>query len=294
MEANHPTLPDGTKLQAPLVRLLRPLVRLLIKAGMTFPALCDLLRDLYINVAEHDFALPDKPQTDSRVSLLTGIHRKEIARKRGAGAPVGAVPTAISRTSRILALWLGSPRFTDAQGAPLALYRSADQGVPSFDQLVTAITKDLRPRAILDEWVDRKLIAIGEDGRIMLLAAALTPPAGDDQLYYFGRNLHDHIAAAASNIAGGAPPFFERAVHYDRLSPKNAAALLDYSREHASRLLLAANRKALTLCDADRGGDTRWILGVYVYCADDDAPRDPTPHDSATHDGAPHEGAPPP
>ena len=41
------------------------------------------LRELYVNVAEHDFALEGKEQTDSRVSLLTGIHRKEVARLRG-------------------------------------------------------------------------------------------------------------------------------------------------------------------------------------------------------------------
>ena len=60
--------------------------------GLTFPALADLLRELYVNVAEYDFALSGKEQTDSRVSLLTGIHRKEVRRLRGAGAPVRLVP----------------------------------------------------------------------------------------------------------------------------------------------------------------------------------------------------------
>ncbi len=276
MAATQPPIPEGTKLQAPLARLLRPLVRLLIKAGMTFPALCDLLSELYINVAEHDFALPDKPQTDSRVSLLTGIHRKEVARQRGAGAPVATTPSSVSRASQILALWLGSPQFTDAEGAPLPLHRTEDQGSPSFDRLVSAVTKDVRPRAVLDEWLDRELVALDADGRINLLAAALTPTAGDDQLYYFGRNLHDHIAAAVSNITSEAPPFFERAVHYDRLSPESAAALVAFSREQANQMLLAANRQALAICDADNGGDQRWILGVYVYRAEE-APLPPAP-----------------
>src|SRR3982751_2501968 len=58
-----------TSLQAPLARLLRPLVRLCIRGGLTFPALAQLLRALFVNVAEHDFALQGKQQTDSRVSL---------------------------------------------------------------------------------------------------------------------------------------------------------------------------------------------------------------------------------
>lgn len=93
----------ATQLHAPLARLLRPLVRLCIRSGMTFPALAQLLRELFVNVAEHDFALDGKPQTDSRVSLLTGIHRKEVARLRGAGAPVNEVPATLSRTSAIIA-----------------------------------------------------------------------------------------------------------------------------------------------------------------------------------------------
>ncbi|MDB5648121.1 DUF6502 family protein, partial [Methylobacterium sp.] len=107
---------EGANLHAPVARLLRPLVRLFVARGITFPALTTLLRELYVNVAEYDFALPGKEQTDSRVSLLTGIHRKEVSRLRGAGAPVSAVPSAVSRTSRIIARWLADPKFTDAAG----------------------------------------------------------------------------------------------------------------------------------------------------------------------------------
>src|SRR5215471_14663879 len=133
---------------APIARLLRPLVRLCIRCGMTFPALAQLLRELFINVAEHDFPLEGKQQTDSRVSLLTGIHRKEVARLRGAGAPVAEVPTTLSRTSAIIARWLAAPEFTDAKGDPLPLPRTADDGAPSFETLVESITKDVRPRAV--------------------------------------------------------------------------------------------------------------------------------------------------
>ncbi|MDX6623576.1 MAG: hypothetical protein QOE75_1508, partial [Solirubrobacterales bacterium] len=122
MDTPPPEL-DARRLHGPLARVLRPLVRLLIRAGVTFPALTELLRELYVNVAEHDFALEGKEQTDSRVSLLTGIHRKEVRRLRGAGAPVNAVPTAVSRTSRIVGTWLASPEFTTATGEPLPLPR---------------------------------------------------------------------------------------------------------------------------------------------------------------------------
>ena len=279
------TPPDGARLQAPLARLLRPLVRLLVRAGVTFPALCDLLRELYVNVAEYDFALSGKEQTDSRVSLLTGIHRKEVRRLRGAGAPVSAVPATVSRTSRIIARWLADPAFTDEAGHPRPLPRTAEAGHPSFEALVASVTKDVRPRAVLDEWLDRGLVAEVAGGRLTLAEAAYVPGGGSDQqLYYFGRNLHDHVAAAVTNVLEPKPRFLERAVHYDGLSPALARHLESRARELAMEALQAANREAHAACADDAGGTARWNFGVYVYA--EEHPNDPgaPPRVAATTD----------
>jgi hypothetical protein len=251
-----------------MARMLRPLVRLCIRGGITFPALSQLLRELYVNVAEHDFALSAKEQTDSRVSLLTGIHRKEVRRLRGAGAPVTVVPAAISLTSAVIAHWLAEPAFTDAEGRPLRLPRSGP--APSFEALVAAVTRDVRPRAVLDEWHDSGIVAIDEEERVVLREAALIPRGDDDsKLYYFGRNLHDHVAAAVENVLASEPPFMERAVHYDGLSEGLAKRLEARARALANEVLQQANREAHAALRTDAGGEHRWILGVYVYREDD-------------------------
>ncbi|GJE61804.1 DUF6502 family protein [Methylobacterium trifolii] len=258
--------PEGAALHAPVARLLRPLVRLFVARGITFPALTNLLREIYVNVAEYDFALPGKEQTDSRVSLLTGIHRKEVRRLRGAGAPVSVVPAVVSRTSRIIARWLADPKFTDGQGRPLPLPRLGEAGAPSFEALVSGITRDLRPRAVLDEWLDRGLATLDRADRIVLAEAAYVPKGGGEpQLYYFGRNLHDHIAASVANIVGEVPRFLERAVHYDGLSEDLARRLEARAREIAMEALQQANREAHAACETDPGGDHRWNFGLYVY-----------------------------
>ena len=59
------------------------------------------------------------------------------------------------------------------------------------------------------------------------------PRQGFDELaFYFGRNLAEHIAASAHNLAGEEAPLLERAVYYDGLTPdsveearKNAQAM---------------------------------------------------------------------
>jgi len=283
------TPPTAERLQAPVARLLRPLVRLLIRSGITFPALTNMLRELYVNVAEYDFALPDKEQTDSRVSLLTGIHRKEVRRLRGAGAPVSTVPVALSRTSRILAQWLAAPEFTDAHGRPRPLPRSAEQpSMPSFESLVASVTRDVRPRAVLDEWLDRGIVTVDAEDRIVLVEAAFVPPSGSEQqLYYFGRNLHDHMEAAVANILNAAPQFMERAVHYDGLSEDLARRLEQRSRELGMEALREANREAHAACETDSGGKWRWSFGLYIYrepTADEGAPSSPSDDDARRQD----------
>ena len=61
--------------------ILRPLVRHLIGRGWTYPALNALLKEAYVAEAESYDDTPEEV-THSRISLLTGIHRKDIKRLR--------------------------------------------------------------------------------------------------------------------------------------------------------------------------------------------------------------------
>ncbi|HEV7438320.1 MAG TPA: hypothetical protein VGN94_01655, partial [Methylobacterium sp.] len=104
---------------------------------------------------------------------------------------------------------------------------------------------------------------------IVLAEAAYVPKGGGEpQLYYFGRNLHDHIAASVTNIMGEAPRFLERAVHYDGLSEELAKRLEARAREIAMEALQQANREAHAACAIDPGGHHRWNFGIYVYAED--------------------------
>ena len=62
--------------------LLRPLVHLLLSKQITFPILTTLLKELYVEVASEEFQIEGKRLTDSRINLLTGIHRKDVRRFR--------------------------------------------------------------------------------------------------------------------------------------------------------------------------------------------------------------------
>jgi Family of unknown function (DUF6502) len=260
-------------------RLLRPLARLMMRSGVTFPVLADTLRTLFIDVALTDMLTDPKSRTDSRVSLITGVHRKEIKRLRSLPADRPETPEIVTLASQIVARWLGTSAYTDADGHPRILSRQPQPDDPhlAFETLVQLVTTDVRPRAVLDDLVSHGVVSLLEGDRVRLNTQAFIPrPGGAEQIFYFARNLHDHLAAASTNIAQAEAPFLDRSVHYDDLTAEQARQLRAYAREAAMRVLLDINRKALELLDNTPPGETgdravrqRVNVGVYLYQEDD-------------------------
>jgi hypothetical protein len=272
-------------------RLLRPLVRLMMRSGLTFPVLADALRRLYVEIAVNDVLTDPKARTDSRISLLTGVHRKEIRRLREMPSDSEGTPDIVTLASQIVARWAGSAPFIDSDGRPRPLPRTngkGPDGPPSFDELVAAVTNDVRPRAVLDDLLGHGVVVMDAGDRVRLNTEAFIPrPGGEEQLFYFARNLHDHVAAAVANIsASGTPPFLDRSVHYDRLTPAQAETLREYARGAAMRLLLDVNRRAQELTDenpeAEPSQPQRINFGIYLFDEDDPPVEDGRPTDGGT------------
>ncbi len=274
------TPPQPQMLLQPLRRLLRPLVRLAILSGVTFPIMADLLRGLFVEVATLDLLNDTASRTDSRISLLTGVHRKEIRRQRLEASTDETIPAAVSISGQIISGWLGTKRFSDAKGDPLVLPRlRSETAGPSFEDLVESVTTDIRPRAVLDDFLAQGIVLLEPGDLVRLNQAAFIPRSGSsEQLFFFGRNLHDHIAAAVANVtASDGPKFLDSTVHYDRLTPEAAARLLAIAQATATQALLEVNRTAISLLETTdsqipQATDTRRVnFGIYVYTEDEAA-----------------------
>ena len=260
-----------TTLIVALRRVLRPFVKLMLAKGMTYPYLVEVLKDLFVQVADREFRIGGKPSTDSHLSLLTGIHRKDIKRLRqSACADAEFVPQAVSLGMRLISLWTGDARYLDKNNQPKPLPRySKEGGEISFEGLVTGVSCDIRSRVVLDEWIRLGIAHFDETNRVCLNTAAFIPVNGFDEMaYYFGHNLHDHAAAAASNLLGGHRPFLERSVHYDELSEESVKKLAEKSRQLGMESLLAINKEAIQLEKSDAPQQEpryRMTFGIYYY-----------------------------
>lgn len=267
-------------------RTLWPLVKLLLHRGISYPLLAEALKSVFIGVAEAEFPLTGKAETDSRISLLTGIHRRDVKRLRVdrrkqrelALDPAPAqsrlpVATETSLSARVIAIWTGLPSYMDENGGPLPLPRLARKGGEhSFESLVQSLSKDTRPRALLDEWLRRGVVSIDEQDRVCLNLEMLGRARDLDQrAFYLGQNIHDHVAAIADDLTGEQPAFLERCVAHSRLSEESVAELAELARQESLHTLQVVHRRALELEARDAGNPkarARINLGVYFYTAE--------------------------
>lgn len=243
-----PGQPHPALVQA-VTRLLRPLVKLLVANGVTYPYLANLLKGLYVHVATEEFAIADKTPTDSRVSLLTGVHRKEVRRLRSDTARSAPLPESVSLGTQIVARWLGEAEFSSSTGKPKRLPRSKVRGDPSFESLVEQVSRrDLRARSVLDELERLGIVALVEDDHVQLNVEGFVPDSGfEEKAYYFGRILATHIDTAAHNLGAAGRPYLDRAVFYDGLLEKDVAKLERMCRGFGIEALKAVNREAIKM-----------------------------------------------
>lgn len=254
-----------------IVAVLAPFVRFLIGRGWTYPVLSELLKAVYVAQALH---AEGETASDSRLSLLTGVHRKDVKRLRGELRAHGALPPlrrGVSVAARVVAQWVSSRRYRDARGRPRVLPLKAARGV-SFEGLARDSRADMRPSVILEELVRAGVAEVSHE-RVRLLRNAYVSAAPDDKLAFLGANVGDHVRSAVHNIDGREGPFIERAVYYDAVPAEALERLRAHWFSEADRLLREVNGEVMPLDEEDRargkGPHRRMRFGIYYY--EDDA-----------------------
>lgn len=262
--------PPASLLHA-LRHVMRPLVRLMLRKGVTYTYFSDMLKGIFIEVAAEEFWIDDKPPTDSRISLITGVHRKDVRRLRDLVPDlVASLPEALPLGAHLVSMWMTRPPFCAQVGQPAPLPRLASVGGErSFDALVAQASKDIRARVVLDEWLRLGIVRIDEQDLVHLQTMAFVPQKGfDEKAAYFGHNLHDHACAAVHNLTEPGLPFFERSVHYDQLSPAGVEALRAAVSSDGMQMLTSFNALASALETRDSETPAprhRLTIGLYFY-----------------------------
>jgi len=258
-------------LVAAVLRLLRPLARILLRNGVSFSTFSDLAKWTYVDVATQEFGIEGRKQSTSRVSVITGLSRREVMRVRKLPRPdVTASTERHNRAARVIAAWRREGDFLDAQGNP-ALLPMEGPGA-TFSELVKRFSGNVPPRAILDELIHVGAVERREDGKIDLLTRAYIPRKIEaHKLNILGTDVQHLISTIDHNLnPDTTEPIFQRKVSYDnlpdevlpkfrRLFAKKAQALL----ENADHWLAQRDRDLMPTVQGS--GSNRAGFGIFFF-----------------------------
>lgn len=252
-----------------IVRILRPLVRLLLRYGVSAGAFEELVRRVYVEVAEKDFQVEGKKQTTSRISIITGLNRKEVARLQKL-PPVeqSDVDERYNRAVRVVTGWLRDKRYRTKAGAPAVL---PFDGNKSFSELVNKYSGDMPPRAVADELMRLQIIETTRTNALKLLTKGYMPQDSEvDKLQILGTDTADLIATIEHNLTHKKEEArFQRKVSYDNVPVQYVEAFRKHSAKLSMQLLVKldawlAKRDRDANPNVKGKGKAKVGLGIYM------------------------------
>jgi len=152
--------------------VLEPVIRLMLRAGVTWKEFSELSKAKFVDVATADFGIRGRPTNASRVAILTGLDRREV-RKLRRGAAETASKGYHSKASQILSAWHHEREFLDAAGRPAAL--SIEGNGATFTELMRRYAPALPVIAMVKELKSADAIEELGDGRVRALKRTYVP-----------------------------------------------------------------------------------------------------------------------
>ena len=258
-----------------VLRVLQPLVRLLLRNGVTYTVFVAALKRVFLDAARQELAHQGMPATDSAVTLLCGVHRRDVRNltraaqeSQQAQQAQPPLPAALGLAAQVVARWMHEPAFQNAAGQASVLTRSGAR--PSFEQLVEGVSRDVRPRAVLAELL-RLGVVQETDAGLELEGSGFAPRQGFEEMsWMFANNLQDHAAAAVANLQGEAN-FLEQAVFVDQLSAASIEQLQQASKQAWQQAFKTVMQTASTRFEHDAAQSPpaervhRARFGVYFF-----------------------------
>lgn len=248
--------------------------------GVSYKEFAEISKLAFVQVASDEYGVRGRKTNMSRVSVMTGLNRKEIRkiRERLENEDWKLNPE-LNRPANLLSTWFTDSRYLGPLGAPMSLTFEPSRGRPSFSELVREIGGDLPPGAMLKELVRAGCVTEVGPG-VWKAVRRQFSPAGVDvfQVQRFGECLHDLADTITTNYLkrseGGQRLFEFRAV----ANGVDVSALTDLRKLVATKgeAYLEEVDDSLTANVAGAGSDQshhiRCGVGVYYFETAQDVP----------------------
>lgn len=254
--------------------MLKPLVRLLLRQGVSYGVFADIAKQIYVNAAMEEFSVPGRKPTISRASVITGLSRKEVLRvTRLPEIEDRDIQDRYNRAVRVVSGWMRDADYTDDAGKPKTLPLEGEGA--SFAGLTKKYSGDMPPRAILDELLHGGAVERLNSGEVRLTGPVFGPASGfDEKIAILGTDVRDLINTIDHNLShSGSDSRFQLKTAYDNI-PREAAQKFRAAFPEKGFALLNSIDRELSSLDRDTNpvsqGSGRVRAGVALYYFEDD------------------------
>ena len=210
--------------------MLRPILRFCLRRSLKLQDLQEVCKAVFLEIAEDEIRKTAKPVTLSRLSVMTGVHRKDVSRISRDG---DEVVRANSLVVKVIGQWQNDNRFSTKSGKPRVL--SAEGANSEFVKLVHSVSKDLNPYTVLFEL--ERIDAVERTARGVRLQTGLYNPHGDEHQAFqlLARDSEDLMSAVEENIvATEEVPNLHISTEYDNIPLKHLPRIRTWFLEEGS------------------------------------------------------------
>lgn len=266
-------------------QMLTPIVGILLRNGVTYKELTLLCKQLYVDIATKEFGIRGRETNQSRVAIITGIERKEVARIKSLLRENDESETAQKgqdRMTRVLTAWHSAPAYINANGQPRVL--SIEGPRPSFQTLVSDYGGDMAATTMLKEFKRCGVIEADSHNNLQVVKRYYIPSQSDPAaILRAGSVLYDIAATLEHNLYKAAPQenkplrFERRATNIQM--PAEAEEAFRQFVEQEGQAFLERIDAWLTEHESTTSKDitnqrTTIRLGVGTYLIDSNTPKD--------------------
>ena len=228
-------------LLASIISILKPLISLMYRNGIAFGDFSRLSKQVYINVIEKELLAENEKATTSRIAIITGMTRKEVAAIRKMESHELEYESHFNRAVKVISHWATSAKFTDDEGNPKELLIQG--GDESFETLVNLYSGDMPYRAMMNELIRTDAVEVVNEDKVKLLRVAHIP--SDDNMNKYsllGEDVSLLISTIRHNILeSDQEPRYQRKVSYNQIPEEHVEAFKALASVENQKLLEKLN-----------------------------------------------------
>jgi Family of unknown function (DUF6502) len=254
--------------------LMTPLIRILLRSGITFQEFGGVLKDVYVNVCAREMTLPGRRMTLSRVAIATGLTRREVAKiVRSEGKTQWGVWSNAGLAASVLEAWHSDPQFLAPYGYPRDLKIDGTDVVPTFEDLVRRFSSEVTHEVLIGELVRVGAARILEGGMYLRVLKRTYIPTDmtAEMIQIFSQAVRRYIETVDYNLGRrkGLEKRFDRMVYPDDgLRTVDVEIFQQEIREYLETVIQEIDQKSATYPRPERKKGEKSVqvgVGIYFY-----------------------------